>query len=67
MQKELTVNKNENLIRNTFEFLSVNDISLASQVSKLYNKTSSYFNIYWREHTKSLFCSNIEHYKYGKF
>ena len=60
MQKELKVNKNENLIRNTFEFLSVKDLSLASQVSCI----SGYFNLYWREFTKNLFCSNVEHYKY---
>jgi hypothetical protein len=63
MQKQLKLNNNENLLRNLFEFLTVKDLSLVGQVSNMFHKSSSFFNHYWREHTKNLFCSNIEHYK----
>ena len=63
MEKILKVNNNENLLRNTFQFLTVKDFSIISQVSHLFKKSSNYFNVYWREYTKNLFCSYIDHYK----
>ncbi len=55
---------NENLINECLNYLNIKDLSVISQVNKIFNHLSENYNHYWREECNKYFCSSYEHNKY---
>lgn len=62
MNIDTHIYKNDYLMQTCFSYLNCRDLSSASQVSKIFHRTSNNFNHCWREQCNEYFCGSYSHY-----